>query len=130
MCFLNFNNKLPWSPLFLRVLPFYSGYSQNILTSLNRVFKFWNCIFLLLMFYFMQWIITNKWKNRAIGLMSRVFTNGPGDWGSIPGRFIPKTQKMVLDAALLSTQNYNKVRMKGKIEQSWEWSSTLPYTSV
>ena len=27
--------------------------------------------------------------------MSRVFTNGPGDWGSIPGQVIPKTQKMV-----------------------------------
>ena len=30
---------------------------------------------------------------RAIGLMSRVFANGPGDWGSILGRVIPKTQK-------------------------------------
>ena len=47
----------------------------------------------------------------AIGLMSRVFANGPGDRGLIPGRVIPKTQKMVLDAALLSTQHY-KVRIK------------------
>ena len=61
--------------------------------------------------------------------MSRMFVNGPGDRGSIPGRIIPKTQKMVLDAALLSAQNY-KVRIKGKVEQSWEWSSTLPYISV
>ena len=61
--------------------------------------------------------------------MSRVFTKGPGDRGSIPGQVIPKTQKMVLDAALLSTQHY-KVRIKSKVEQSWEWSSTLPYTSV
>ena len=36
----------------------------------------------------------------------------PGDLGSIPGRVIPKTQKMVLDATLLNTQNY-KVRIKG-----------------
>ena len=36
--------------------------------------------------------------------MGRVFTNGPGDRGSIPSRVIPKTQKMVLNAALLSTQ--------------------------
>ncbi len=64
-------------------------------------------------------------KNQAIGLMSRVFTNGPGDQGSIPGRVIPKTQKMVLDVILLSTQHY-KVRIKGKVEQSWKWSSTLP----
>ena len=38
--------------------------------------------------------------------MSRVFANGLGDQGSIPGRVIPKTQKMVIDAALLNTQNY------------------------
>ena len=25
--------------------------------------------------------------------MSRVFANGPGDWGLIPDRVIPKTQK-------------------------------------
>ena len=49
--------------------------------------------------------------------MVRVFANGPGDLGSIPGRVIPKTQKMVLDAILLNTQHY-KVRIKGKVEQS------------
>ena len=42
-----------------------------------------------------------------------VFANGPGDWGSIPGRVIPKTKKMVLDASLLNIQYY-KVRIKGK----------------
>ena len=61
--------------------------------------------------------------------MSRVFANGPGDWGSIPGRVIPKTQKMVLDAALLNAQYY-KVQIKGKVEQSRERSSALPYTLV
>ena len=64
-----------------------------------------------------------------IGLAVRVFANGPGDLGSIPGRVIPKTQKMVLDASLLNTQHY-KVRIKGKVEQSWERSSALPYTLV
>ena len=53
--------------------------------------------------------------------MSRVFANGPGDRGSIPGRVIPKTEKMVLDPALLNTQHY-KVRIKGKVEQSRESS--------
>ena len=48
------------------------------------------------------------------GLMSRVFTNDPGDRGSIPGRVIPKAKKMVLDSALLDTQHY-KVRIKGKL---------------
>ena len=49
-------------------------------------------------------------------------------YGPIPGRVIPKTQKMVPDAALLNTQRY-KVRIKDKVEQSREWSSVLPYTS-
>ena len=49
--------------------------------------------------------------------MTRVFANDPGDRGSILGRVIPKTQKMVLDAALLYTQHY-KVRIKSKVEQS------------
>ena len=44
-------------------------------------------------------------------------------------RVIPKTQKMVLDASLLNTQHY-KVRIKGKVEQSRERSSALPYTLV
>ena len=29
--------------------------------------------------------------NRFIGLVGRVFANGPGDLGSIPGRVMPKT---------------------------------------
>ena len=67
--------------------------------------------------------------SRLIGLEGRVFVNGPGDLGSIPGRVIPKTLKMVLDTSLLNTQQY-KVRIKGKVEQSRERSSVLPYTSV
>ena len=83
-----------------------------------------------------------QWKNKfkefqnqsqlkmlLIGLAVRVFANGPGDLGSIPGRVIPKTLKMELDTTLLNTQHY-KVRFKGKVEQSREWSSALPYTLV
>ena len=36
---------------------------------------------------------------------------------------------MVLDISLLNTQQ-NKVRIKGKVEQTREKSSALPYTSV
>ena len=63
-----------------------------------------------------------------IGLVGRVFANGPGDRGSIPGRVIPKTgggekkkEKRVLDTSLLNIQHY-KVRIKGKVEQSRERS--------
>ena len=50
-------------------------------------------------------------------------------WSGTPG-FNPisshtKDSKMVLDA----TQHY-KVWIKGKVDQSREWSSALPYTSV
>ena len=37
--------------------------------------------------------------------MVRMFTNGPGDWSSIPGPVIPKTQKMVFDTSLPNTQH-------------------------
>ena len=63
------------------------------------------------------------------GLVGRVFANGPGDLGSISGRVIPKTLKMVLDTSLLNTQQY-RVCIKGKVEQSRKRSSALPYTSV
>ena len=68
-------------------------------------------------------------NNQLIGLERRVFANGPGDQGSIPGRVTPKTLKMVLDTSLLNTQQY-KVRIEGKVEQSRERSNALPYTSV
>ena len=61
--------------------------------------------------------------------MGRVFASDPGNPGSIPGRVIPKTLKMVFDASLLKTQQY-KVRIKGKVEQFRERSSELPYTLV
>ena len=68
-------------------------------------------------------------KYRLIGQVVRVFANGPENLGSIPGHVIPKTLKMVLDTSLLNTQQY-KVRIKGKMEQSRERSSALPYNLV
>ena len=61
--------------------------------------------------------------------MSRRFANGLGDQDSLPGRVIPKPQKMVLDATLFNTQ-HSKVRIKGKMEQSRERSSAIPNTSM
>ena len=61
--------------------------------------------------------------------MGRVFAHSLGARGSIPDRVIPKTKKMVLNTTLLNTRHY-KVRIKGKVEQSKEWSSALPFTSV
>ena len=48
-----------------------------------------------------------------IDINFREFVNGPGDLGSIPGRVIPKTQKMVLNSSMLKTQPY-KIRIKVK----------------
>ena len=76
-----------------------------------------------------KFVLQNYNKVTSCGQMSSVFTNGPGDRGSIPGRVILKTPKMVLDAASLNTQHY-KLRIKGKVEQSREWSNALLYTLV
>ena len=80
-----------------------------------------------------QWLM--RWVNTYwyfhilyIGLMSWVFLNGLRDWVQSKVESY-QTQKMVLDPALLNTQHY-KVRIKGKVEQSREWSSILFYTSV
>ena len=53
--------------------------------------------------------------------MVRVFTNGPGDLGSIPGRVISRLKKWYLILPCL-TQHY-KVKIKGKVERSRERSS-------
>ena len=96
-----------------------------------RCSNYWKGSFLIPLDYGRQlyFLFYYNWRYRLIGLVGRVFTNGPGDLGSIPGCVIPKTLKMVLDTSLLNTQQY-KVRIKSKGEQSMEKSSTLPYTSV
>ena len=63
---------------------------------------------------------------RAIGLMYRGL---PMVQETGLGRVILKIQKIILDAALLNIQHY-KVQIKGKVEQSREWSCALPYTLV
>ena len=77
----------------------------------------------------MKKIYPSDEDNWLIGLVGKVFDNDLGDWGSIPGRVIPKSFKMVFDAHLRNTQHY-KVLIKGKVVQSRERSSALPYTSV
>ena len=54
-----------------------------------------------------------------------MLANSSGDWGSIPGRVIPKTQKMVLDIFLLDTQHY-KVWIKGKRSNTGKGVSPFP----
>ena len=66
-----------------------------------------------------MWIKVNFLAD--FGPMSRVFAN--------PRSSYTNDSKMVLDAALFNTQYY-QVRIKGKVEQSREWSSALAYTSV
>ena len=61
--------------------------------------------------------------------MDSVFANCPGDWGSIPGRVIPKIFKNVLDTFLLNTQHY-KIHIKSKEEQLKEENSALLHTLV
>ena len=52
---------------------------------------------------------TPSWTDIA----GRLFVNGPVGRSSIPGRVVPKTQKMVFDASLLNSQLF-KVHIEGK----------------
>ena len=66
---------------------------------------------------------------RFIGLVGRVFANGPVDRGSIPVRVIPKTLKMVLDTYLLSIIRYlSRVQCsnpgKGVMPSPTSWCSS------
>ena len=74
-------------------------------------------------------LVAADYRKPDIGMMVRVFANGPADLRSIPGQIIPKTQNIVLDASLFNIQHY-KVQIKGKVEKSRERSSALPYTLV
>ena len=60
-----------------------------------------------------------------VGLSSRVFANSQRDRCSIPGRVIPKTQKMVLDAPLLNPQQYEE-RVKWSNPANGVSPSTTP----
>ena len=53
----------------------------------------------------------NFWSyfGSLIGLVGRVFANGPGDLGSIPGRIIPKTLKWYLIPPCLTLSNIRYV---------------------
>ena len=55
--------------------------------------------------------VTNFTFDRFIGIIVRVFVNGPADLGSVVGKVIPITQKMLVDASLHFTF---KVKIKGK----------------
>ena len=121
-----FHKLQDWSLPIRWSLLSYSGHSLGGFLLLHRgsVSAIWAE---LLFKYFLSWewlCVNNDIEYQTIGLMSRVFANGPGGRGSISGRVIPKTQKkkkkkkkkkMILDATLLNTQHY-KVRIKGKVE--------------
>ena len=79
-------------------------------------------------------LVTLDWGHQLYfllryGRVNRVFANGLWDWGSIPGRLLPNTKKMVLDDALLNIQHY-KVWIESKVEQSKEWRSVPLHLGV
>ena len=47
--------------------------------------------------------------NRLIGLVGSVFSNSPGELGSIPGRIIPKTLEWYLILSFLTLSNMRYV---------------------
>ena len=65
------------------------------------------------------------YTHRPIGLVGKVLADGPENRDSIPGQVNTKDSKMVLDSSLLKTQ-HNKVRIKGKVEQSRQKGAPSP----
>ena len=55
--------------------------------------KSWYLTPLCLTLNLIRYISRNMYTDWLLGLVSRVFSNGPGDQGSILGLVIPKTQK-------------------------------------
>ena len=62
--------------------------------------------------------------------MVRVFANGPGDRGSVPGRVIPKTQKWYLPISVISYET--RVKWSNPEKRIFEKSpgNLIVWTSV
>ena len=80
-------------------------------------------------FYKRSELNLNIHKVALVEQVGRVFHQWPGGLGFNLWSSHTEDSKMVLDTSLLNSQHY-KVRIKGKVEQSWERSSALSYTSV
>ena len=126
------HHSFPWIP---RLYPWYVPYIAECLGSRYQV------LFLKSLVWPDTGLNTGlptRPMSRGIGLRRRAFASGLGDQGSILGWVIPKTQKMLLDAALLNTQHC-KIRVKSKAEllkkeslghpwirsPPWLWTYTL-----
>ena len=72
------------------------------------MFTIYSDKFRVISFGFLSFTCKNL-ADQLIGLLSRVFTNGPGDLGSIPGRVIPKTLKWYLIPPCLTFSNIRYV---------------------
>ena len=124
-----------WSVCYQQQFPSYTGSNQPsyIQRDLHKSAQKLTC---LKVADWLEKILLSSYFSRSIGIMVRMFANGPRDQGSIPGRVIPKTQKMVPDASLLNAKHY-KVWIKGKGSNSekgiapspaslyssyWKWS--------
>ena len=76
--------------------------------------------------------IKSNYLLRSIGIAVRAFAHGPGDWGSILSRVIPKTQKnryLMLPCLTLSIIGYgSKVKWsnpeKGVVPFPTPWRSS------
>ena len=115
------------------IVQYIINYIMNLLQCLHlQISSLLSFHELLLSLYFnetlstrpMSWLVERSSMvstNQLIGLVDRVYKNIKSlvCLGSIPGRVIPKTLEMVLDASLLNTQQY-KVRIKGNLGKEVE----------
>ena len=72
------------------------------------IFSLFHCTFLNCTFFFIC-LESFICKQLYCIIVGRVFANGLGDLGSIPGQVIPKTLKIVLDTTLVSRVKWNNL---------------------
>ena len=71
--------------------------------------------------------ITAQLRDEAYATLNiRPSYNSPRDWGSIPGRVIPKTQKMVVDASWLTI---SIIRSRSRVKWSNPGKEVAPFST-
>ena len=68
-------------------------------------------------------VIVKSFLVYLTGIMVRVFCNGSGNLGSISGRVIPKTQKIVLDPSL----TLSIIRYRSRVKWSNPKKGVMPF---
>ena len=77
---------------------------------------------------YLEYLLENISTYKVVVLFTRnyMFAKGPGDWGSIPGRVIPKTQKWYLMPPCLAV---SIIRYGSRVKWSNPGKGVVPFST-